>query len=207
MTTATELTDEIVGIVQDDKYDDSIPVRIISASKYLSSKLLFPQLESSADIVTTDDSNTAAMPADFMRNLFYAENSKGNEVKVYNNVALLLRTPWGLPVAGKGDIYGVTIKEADLFYSQRANDIVSIRYHRKPNEAAIEDFFLDIAGEAILNHVCWNVFAQKEDGIDGQKINTGYYYEQLRISIDDLRQYLRQGVSMPMAPVVRGNFL
>jgi hypothetical protein len=207
MATEDELADEIVWIIHDPEVERTISERMIGACNFLASRILFPGLEATDTIATLDTQNTAALPSDFMRNLFYAENEDGEEIKVFNNLSLLLRAPWGLSPADKGSIYGVTINGSNLFYSQRDIDVITIRYHRKPSDTSVEDFFLDIAYDAILQCVCWKAYSVIEQGMDGVKEQTKYYKGMLDTSIADIRTLLRQGVSLPPAPVVTGNFL
>jgi hypothetical protein len=218
MATAGELIEEISDIVLDSRYDeDMILVMLNKAMQYVASMLILPDLETSATVTTIASVNTLQLPDNFHRNLFRVtatdQAAHPGEIKLFGSVAALASHFGGTLTETGNRVTAVAPSGKSLVYAKipEQPESLTIRYHRLPVDMTSDidepDGLPPAYFEILLHRVCYNIFSRIEDGTEGDKVNTNFHYRQMMAMLDYLERYIRDGVSLPDAPVVVGEFL
>ncbi len=191
------LTDEISSIIQDSFVSDTdIETRInaivfeiaqgIQVPGELGLTAPLPELleENTVDLVSTARSIT--LPDNYQRGLFPID-----EVSCFDSFAKFIKR---YPSMETGEILeAVVVHGKKLFYYPSLNKTVNILYYRKPEDAiiSVEGIPEHLQRRLIVNGVCKDIFAQIEDGIEGQKVNTNYHTEMFFSAIIELDKFVK----------------
>lgn len=186
--TSQTLADEVQNAVQDASYSyDRIIELFNDCLMELAGEHLFPELEAWADLDTSAATNNVALPADYMRNLRHCHSLTNNrKVKVYGSLTQLYR--WFSSLDQTGAIVGVAPKGRRLYYQRQAAETLRINYFKYPQRLQTrEDKPVEIPwhlAKALLKHYALKeLYAEIEDGIEGQQVNTSRHekkYEQAK---------------------------
>lgn len=220
MSSTGEMIEEVADIVKDDLYDeDSIQALLNGGLLHVASRVLLPELDTTDTITTDVDVNVIALPEDFHRNLYRVDPAPAAmsfrpSIVLVNSPGQLKRLMGVAMFESSADVMAVTLSgKANLMYGPRpiAPQDLMVSYYRKPTQLITDDDVPDcIPAERhhmLVDYACYRIFAKIEDGIEGQKVNTKYHYEELEKFFELLEEETGQGKSMPPATVVAGDFL
>lgn len=158
--------------------------------------LYLPELlEHSITILSVAGKHSCSLPSNFHKKIT-SVLVEGSAVRVYSSVSELEQVFGGLRPDRTGAIRGVAAQGGKLYYQsvpvERAE--LSIGYYRKPS--ALTDssscFPEGVSGcneldECLISHVLWKEYRRIEDGMEGQKVNTGYHKMEFYENLDMLR--------------------
>ena len=178
--------------------------------------VLFTILQDEATVTATPSSSTVALPATFHRNLFLAyDDTNSRDVAVLFSIKQLQRRYPGDPTR-TGRVSAVAHDNENLHYRRRPSvdvDLI-ISFYRKPTiltGSGTPDCFgpraQEYGEEALYHYTCWKLWAMIEDGVEGQKVNTGYHKNEYMTIRRILEKRFNRHASYPKPVAMRGCFL
>lgn len=199
-----QLSEEISRIIQDDSYCASILSFLNQGLWEISGKVLpdgrtikLPALDSTDTVETDTDDYKVALPTDYHHSLYWVgseeQGGRIGKIKDYESFRTFLRT-WPDPALdAEGNITSVVVRNGYLYYQPRAVDTLTLHYSGQPTE--LEDITdtpeclpTHLHRPILVNYVCWKIFDEIEDGIDGAKVNATKYerlYNQALLELAD----------------------
>ena len=205
-------------IDQDGYEDDSELYDMLSQGLKMAAELLkLPGLQMTDEVSTVTSGNMIDLPADYHHGLFnaYLTDTK-DQIEIVNDWATLLRLT-GTSYADSGDVSMICDNGAgQLVYDKipaAATDI-TLFYYRAPADITYRTTALDgvpasIAArmeKAIVHYAAYLAFEDLENGVEGQKIDTGHNLSLFESIIDDIQLSIAP-VSLPPPTIVRGEFI
>ena len=205
MKTIKEISDDVLGTVQDDGYnEDSIISFVNSAMTEIAGKVLLPELQTQGTVLTVVSQNYAALSATFHRNLFYCYSETNlREIDIYKDFRKILKQVGVIDQAGY--IYGVAIRGSNLHYQgiPATPETLQIHFYRKPTvilsrEETPLELPESLAESLLFNYCCKRIYSKIEDGIDGKMANTIKYSGWYAQALLDLAEFLGPEASAPI---------
>jgi hypothetical protein len=199
MTTATNIIDRVADIVQDFS-EETILDYINMGIGVISMTVNLPALKSTAQITTTNSTNSAALPADYQRNMYWVGSQKqktriGSRIGDYHNLDTFLEM---FPFLGQtGTITNVCVDGTTLLYHAQDNDVLTIKYYKNPTvitspETQITSIPQHFVLPILTAFCCKELFAMIEDGMEGAKTNTTYWDSMFNAAIMALQASCRE---------------
>lgn len=179
---------------------------------YVASQVLLTVLESSGVAPTIAGSNIAPIPADwkYHRNLYSCEVENSGSIEVLDSKEQLRRIYKTFETDGRtGPIEYVIIFGQNIFYYPEPTSIVDLTcgYYTRPQVISactlgyvapsplLEVVLYGLQPKILENYVCWQIWSQREDGIEGRKVNTSYHSGQFKEGLDELENSTEVGQS------------
>ena len=178
MITIREISEEVLGIVQDNNYNETDILRLCNnALTEISGIILLPDLQAEDTVDTVVDVNYTPLPSNFQRNLFYCYSEVNlRRVKVYSDFRKVL-TLAGV-IDQPGYVFGVATRGSNLHYQRIPGtaETLQIHYYRNPSALTSVDDSPDclpvhLARPLLVNYCCKELFSLLEDGMDGKAPN------------------------------------
>lgn len=216
---AEELIEEVEDIIQDPSYDSEAILKHLNRGQLaIANKLLLPGLsDGHASVNTVLSQNHATLPTNYHKALHVAQVD-GLPVKVYNNKALMI-ADYGKLTTQTGAVIGVTVDSGELVYQRvpATATAVELFYYRKPTPMTESgtSFPDGLGGQmadnddfdfALIHYACWRLFERIEQGLEGQKIDTGYHKNEFYERVGELRLFCKEGRSHPVPPITKGSW-
>lgn len=199
--TLDELIDRVDRIVQDDNFDET------EITKYLNrgvlqiargvrrpdSSILTPPLPMLFEIGTVSTTTTfkVDLPVDYQRDLVFAADSIGRELAINDSFQEFVKTYPALNT--EGTLNALAVKGRVLYYQGIPEDseAITIHYHRYPVEMIVgsdepDGIPEDLQDELLVNYACKEIYAIKEQGIDGSSFNTNKHEQKFQIAVEAL---------------------
>lgn len=209
MATGGDIAEYVLGVVQDDSYDDETVLTLLNKCfGMISRRLVLPSLDTEAVVTAAPTSSSVALPGNFQRNLYYCGDGVSRDaIDVCNSKDQLSRY-YDHRLSESGTrVKGVVAVRPLLFYAPRPVESteLTIRYQRVPDtittstqiDAIVPYGFSDL----FENYALWKLYEQIEQGLEGQKIDTNYYMKLFLGMFDELSSSLKEGVSLPAPPI------
>jgi len=187
----SELIDSVQEVIQDNAWTDAKVTELINSGlrrvangvmvqgKYQLTPPL-PYLYTVGTVTTTLNSGLCALPDDFNRDIVKVINSSGDNVAVYDSFLKFVQKFGN--VNDNGDVYVCSRHGLNLIYRDipATADALTLHYYCKPDLLTFStDEPVCIPEELhqslLVSYACSKIFEQIEDGIEGQKVNTGYW--------------------------------
>ena len=200
---SADLIEEVSGTILEEAYAADVILAALNRGQLAcASRLLIPGLADGLGTVsTTTDSNAVDMPDDFHRELF-AASINGDQIKIYDNKALL-QVDMGHDLTRAGDAVSCCVAGLSIFYMDRPATVtpINLSYYRKPvpmteSSSSFPDGFQgenDLYDSALIAYACWKLFAQIEQGLEGNKTDTVYYKNEFEQALVDLSRSVSEG--------------
>ena len=154
-----------------------------------------PDLLSSAT-VDTDTNHNVAMPATYHRGLFRVTDSSGNKITVYDSFIKMMDDYDNLTRTGSA-VSAVCLKGNTLYYNPipTAAQTITLWFHRLPVAMALDASTPDglpahLHERLLVNYVLARWYEDKEDGVEGSKVNTDYYKGEFQAAMTDLSRFI-----------------
>ena len=102
-----------------------------------------------------------------------------------------------------GAIEAVCIEGDNLLYRGMADDTLTLKYYKKPTDITnVSTEPSELPGHfqrrLLVAYCCREIYADIEDGMEGQKVNTTYWDSKYNKWLDELSLYVRK--DMPREP-------
>lgn len=207
MRTGSELAETILDTVQEPSIDeDAVLVKLNEFAIHVAGRVLFPALETEATVNTSTMAASVSLPVNFHRNLFHCQDALG-VIDILNSKAqVLVRNGGDLSTKGSRALTVAAAKPL-LWYAPIPSvaTALTISYHRKPSPVTSGEgltFLPDESFEELaINWVCSKLYSRIEQGMEGNKTDTTFYNNLYLGMLEELRQSLSEGVSMPRPPI------
>ncbi len=189
--------EDVAPVIQDDSFSLSVDgVRLFNRCiDEVSGLVLLPYLETIGTVETVAGANHVPMPTGYQRNLRLCRSQEHNRfIKIYGSVALLFREYRVVDMAGP--VIGVSVKGSDLYYQRIPStpEILDVHYWSSPEAYDESDIPSAIPAHLqrglLAGYANWKIWALKEDGIDGQKINAEYYRSEFATAFASLMSFI-----------------
>jgi hypothetical protein len=199
--TFEELINEVTNIVQDTAWSEAtiksklnnalivVATGVMLPGKYQLSPPL-PDLYTSTDIDTVAGVATCNLPSDFNRDVIQVVNSNGDKIPIEVSFRKFLSD---YPGQESGSVFKVAVVGNKLVYRDvpATAETLTVHYYKNPstliNYEDIPSCLPTLLHRPLLvGYACKEIFGQIEDGIEGQKINTGYWTQEFQQGLLDL---------------------
>jgi hypothetical protein len=196
----SELITAVEDVVQDGDYTSTIIKALINEAvlKIATGDMIpgkyeltppLPDLYATGD-VATDGTGYIALPATFNRNVEMVVNSNDEEIPIESSYRKF-RRQYVEEAAGK--VFKCAVNGSVLHYRglPSAAETLTVHYYETPATLALDaDTPSEIPAvlhrKLIVGYVCREIFSKIEDGLENQKINTGYYTKEYQSGLIDL---------------------
>ncbi len=191
------LADHVADILQDTSYSHTDIIRMMNNGlRYISGKVLLPDLETWADVTTDPNENHIPMPADYQKNLRYCHSTTHNrEVRVLGSPLQAFRQFSILDQTGR--VIMVMVQGRNLYYQRVPSSAETLRvnYFKYPERLSTRwdkptCLPAHLTYDLLVNYAAFKLYERIEDGVEGQKINTQYYKMLFDTAMGDLVEYL-----------------
>lgn len=173
---------EVRSITRDESFDDLWMVeRINMGLQEIAAVLAIPGLSATDTVtVTSTDDGHVAMPDDFSHDLYLATT------ETYPNGLILcenLKTLFAqYDPEETGNVRMVAVQYQHLYYAPfvEEDEDITLYYYRHPDAVTLGDDLpswmpVHLQKPLVVNYLAKEIFAQVEEGIDGQLPNTAKY--------------------------------
>lgn len=194
---ASELLNEIQGKLQDSSYTrPDLLKRMNQALVYVAGHFPLPKLQASAEVSTVLDQDFVTMPETFQHNLFKAYNkTKSWDCRIVYS-RRTLEELYADPFAS-GPVEDVVDEGDVLYYRQIPAEAETLLLKFNAFPAALSDQTDSVPvclpkhlhDELLVNYVLADVYSEIEDGIEGQKINTDFFWSKFTAGFGSLKGY------------------
>jgi len=197
MKTLAQLRAEVSRIVQDTSYTDTIIDGYLNDGLYdIAAQVFLPALEASDTVDTDPLLSSVSMPPDYHRSLYRCYSATNNtQIKVYENLPLLLRTVGKVDLVGR--VIGVAVRGDELHYQRIPGtaETLDIYYSAKPTTleedtdepTCLPDF---LVRDLLVGYACKEIYDQIEDEIDGVKLNRNNYQQRFDLALAKLVTFI-----------------
>ena len=213
MATLEQIRDRIIRIIQDSAAypSDALDTYINEGLLRCAALALLADLENTGTFTTVVGESTIDIPAawNFQRNLFLIKAPEGKPTPlILSSLAMLARKFPDFRFDTKtGDVEACVITQTQLIYYPIPVEPVTFNcaFYQKPTtltsdtqEPSVLPDFLHY--RLLVSFVCAEIYDEKEDGIDGFKVNTANYVKKFDSAIQELRDITQTGQSRPQPP-------
>jgi hypothetical protein len=215
MATGADLAERVLAIVQDDSFDeDAVLVHFNACAKKIAERYILPGLDTEGTVVTAIDSWSVAAPTNFQRNLYFAAGPNGKQLSILNSRQEMLAFTGNNPAKTGSRVEAIALVGDRILYAPIVPDAaqtLSIFYQRKPTvildstEINLLPGFTEEQDDMMVNFACWKIYSSIEQGLEGAKVDTGYYSALFMGAFDQLRLSFREGISLPPPRTVSMN--
>jgi len=180
--TADDIIARVVSKIQDSAFTEAAILDLINDGRFHIATIIdLPSLRTSDTLVATSTENSVELPDDYHKGIFWVwsttQNRRiGKRLGDYYNILTFLETYPGQT----GRIDAVCVDGPDLLYQGAADDGLIIRYYKKPavisdTDDSPEELPYQFQQRALEAYCCKEIFADIEDGMEGQKVNTDFW--------------------------------
>jgi len=201
----SDIIASVVDKVQDGGFSNAAILALINEGRhYIASKVLLPGLQTSDTVTTTSAKSSVSLPGDYQRNLFWVgSQAQGRRIGTREGDYYNLLTFQEVVPITAGAIEAVCVFGEDLLYRGMADDTLTLKYYRKPEDissTSLEPTELPahLQRSLLVAYCAREMYAEIEDGIEGQKVNTDYWSRRLSEAIADLQSFV--AVNRPREP-------
>jgi len=185
--------------------DGTYTVSAASAGSLTVSEALQDEGAGATITIVNQGPNNVPLPTDYMRELYACYNQTiSRKIAIYPNHRTMFSF-FPQPDQG-GDILHIAAQGRSRLYYQHipsAPQTLDLYYYRVPetmSEDADEPEGVPPHLHKILaDWVCKQIFSQIEDGIEGSKTNTQYYFQEFESGIAELKLYIGPEPKMPIS--------
>jgi hypothetical protein len=209
MATLEEIRNRVIRIAQDAKAysPDSIDELINEGLLRCASRVLLPDLEKVMPFSTEVGKYVVNIPTlwNFNNNLFLCRGPNQTKPEVLSSVSMLARKyPEFRFELETGDIQAITTTQTQILYYPipETIQVYTCAFYQKPTKLTTDSSVPSILPESLhyallASYAAAVIWGEKEDGIDGFKINTLDYRKQFETAIDELKELVKTGQSRP----------
>lgn len=189
-----------------------ITLHLNNCYDYVASQVLLTSLESSGVATSVVDSISTEIPTDWLyhRNLFSCEVEDNSPITILNSKEHLRRIyPDFETVKQSGTIDYLVVSGSSIIYYPIPSDPVELvcGYFKIPTwlEKPIEGYScgcdelvtipIGLQPKLLESYICWKIWQRVEDGIEGRKVNTAYYYNLFKEALVELEDTTDVGQS------------
>jgi len=175
---------EVRSITRDESFDDNWMVeRLNMGLQEIAAVLAIPGLSTSDTVtVTSTDDGHVALPTDFSHDLYLATTEEyPNGLTLFENLKSLI-AQYDPDKTGK--IRMVVVQFRDLYYAPfvEEDEDITLNYYKNPDAVTLGDDLpswmpAHLQKPLTVNYLAKEIFAQIEEGIDGQLPNTAKYLQ------------------------------
>jgi hypothetical protein len=211
METASAIVESVLNTLQDPSLDDdAVLAKMNECARWLSSRIIFPSLETTTVVKTVTTGNTIPLPVNFQRNLFSVDaGSSYSGISILNSRNQIADYCGGPAMVSKpGRVRYVAAIKPNLMYAPIpvvATDM-TIGYHRSPDKITASstiDFIPEGFEDIFKHYACWKLFNDIEQGMEGAKVDTNLYMSLCMGLREELSIEMKEGVSLPSPPIAR----
>jgi len=193
----TRILDKIEHKLQDSSYArEELLSDLNDLLSYVTAIYPLPNLQTTADVVALIGGDSVALPDDYHSNLYRVENTTNAKVcKIVFNFKVLASMHDGLTVAGSvGDVAA----ENGFLHFRKAptvNETLKLYYNKKPTTlldtvSSFADCLPNHLHDPILvSYVLYDKFSEIEDGVEGKRNNTIFYWERFMVGMQNLQTF------------------
>jgi hypothetical protein len=149
-----------------------------------------PNLYTAGDVLTVVDTGYLSLPTDYNRNVVMVVDSNGDVIPSEESFKKFMTT---YADQESGNVFKYAINGDKLHYRgiPTASTTLTVHYYTDPDTLSDSTdtpscIPSPLHRKLIVGYVCRELFNRIEDGIDGQKINTGYYANEYASGLVDL---------------------
>lgn len=180
-----EIRTEIENIIQDGSFSKTVLNEYINqAILYAGANTDVPELKVISTVDTVPEQahvSLSGLTAGFSGKLSRIKNSKGNHISIVYNLALLIDE---YPTMDEeGEVEAVALEGSALWYQKipAVAETLTCLYYRNPTALSADDeipsdFPTHLHRQLFVHGCTWLIYDMKEDGIDGEKVNTKAHY-------------------------------
>lgn len=199
--TFEELTNEVMGIIQDSAWSEAIiksklnqALTVVATGIMLPGKHQLspplPDLYSSTDIDTVAGVATCNLSSDFNRDVIHVVNANGDEIPLEKSFRKFLDD---YPGHTSGSVFRASVYGRNLHYRNvpETAETMTVHYYKAPTTMTMDDDTPNCLPVALhrpllVGFACKDIWSLIEDGIEGQKINTEYWTREFQQGLLDL---------------------
>jgi len=152
-----------------------------------------PELASSATLTLAVDAESVAMPATYHRGTFFVIDANGYKLDAFDSrIEFISR----YPKLETGSTKSYCVQGNVFNYAPAKAQDVTIKFFRLPIDmtdgasSEPDGIPTSLQDRLLVSYVCKDIFEQIEDGIEGQKVNTGYWYNRHQAALSDLERMI-----------------
>ena len=190
--TGDQLATIVLGKLQDDSYEASdVLDKFNTCLKELAGNFLLPELETDEAVTTNTSLSYMSLPSSYHRNLFKCYSTTNSRwITVYKGLRLMLGC-FSVPDRS-GSVVGVVAKGRSLYYQRIPSSEESLKlfFYKLPTVLTLKttpsELPEHLAEKLLVNYALADLFAEIEDGSEGNKVNTAFYqgkYEQAKAEL------------------------
>lgn len=189
MATTEAIIARVVEIIQDGSFDEDAILEMINEGRVTiaaEAEPGLPYLRADATVTTTSAASSVALPTNYHRGLFWVGSASqkrriGTRIGDYHNLMTFMERFPMMDAAGQ--IEAVCVDGTNLLYQGRANDTLTLKYFKVPEEIDIADIETATPAELpvwaqkplLVAYCCREIYSIIEDGIEGPKTNTDHW--------------------------------
>jgi len=191
---ARSLEKEVLNIVQDSSYEGRVLPFLNRGLLEVAKRFNLASLDASQTINCLATQDQVDLPDDYMKTVYFVSDGKNRigRPSLYYNLGLFLQKHPDRTIAGP--IVDVAINNAALLYTGREDKDLTIRYFTAPvplvknsdKPICIPEHLQE---PILVNYAAWKIYDLIEDGIEGKKTNTNYYFNLYMMNSADLEMY------------------
>jgi len=190
---------DVVDRVQDDSFDEAVILRLINEGRfYAAAEVDLPALQKSATVITTAIASTVALPIDYHKGVFWVGSTvQGRRIGTrpgdyYNLLTFMERFP-----IVAGPIESVCVDGTNLLHQGMAADTLLLKYYCKPTiitatTVAPTELPYHLHRPLLTAYCCREIYADIEDGMEGQKVNAMYWSKKFDEAMLNLASFSRK---------------
>jgi len=192
-----DLLNKVQLKLEDDSYTRrNLLERMNNGLVYVAGHMPLPKLQVTADVDTVLGLDFVAMPDDFQHNLFSVYNASRSWKCTILYSRRTMEELFNRPDED-GPVSNV-VDEGDVLYYRRIPkeiETLTLKYNAFPaalldqNDSVPECLPRNLHEHLLVNYVLADVFSEIEDGIDGAKTNTDFYWNEFLSSYTSLEGF------------------
>lgn len=192
--TVNDIETIVLDIVQDPSFEGKVLPFINECLLSLAGKYKLETLDTENDIECLENTNHVPLPDDYLHGLYSVRDEEGviGTPSFYDNFARFNRIHADLTKIGR--IFDVARRGVNLYYTNREDKTLTLRYFSKPTKLVRSKDIPVILPEhlhepILVNYAASKIFSLIEDGVEDPKTNTKVYYSLYLGGIADLPMY------------------
>jgi hypothetical protein len=204
--------DRVSGIVQDPFYTGPMILDLLNEAQlsvagggdrphHLPLLAPLPELSSSGTVTLAVDTQSVALPVTYHRNLFFVTDSSGYKLTLMNSHTEFLTK---YPKLEAGETRNYIVKGLSLYYAPAKAQDITVNFYRLPVDMTDDGTSepdgvpVHLQERLLVSHVLYSIFAEIEDGMQGRKSNTDYWYSRHQAALTDLERMIGPEDREPM---------
>lgn len=191
------ILDKIEHKLQDSSYArEELLLDLNDLLLYVTALYPLPSLQTSSTVTAVKDTDSVSLPDNYHHNLYRVENTTSGRVcKSVYNFKVLAQMHDGLTVAGS--VVDVSAENGILHYRKQptVDETLKLYYNSKPTALTDETTSTPsclpghLHDPILVSYILYDKFSEIEEDIQGQKINTYFYWERFLNGIQNLYSF------------------